>query len=103
MPATTPPPRTPPRRGAPPTRTERVSGEGDRPRARARGDFPDENGRTRSRAAKALLLATMRRVTIDRDWTTEGDTCIALLRDLIRVPSVNRGTRDEGDGNERPA
>ncbi len=37
------------------------------------------------------------------DWTTEGDTCIALLQDLIRVPSVNRGTRDEGDGNERLA
>jgi len=34
------------------------------------------------------------------DWDTEGDTCIALLRDLIRVPSVNRGTRDKGDGNE---
>ena len=37
------------------------------------------------------------------DWNTEGDTCIELLRDLIRVPSVNRGTRDEGDGNERLA
>ena len=37
------------------------------------------------------------------DWNTEGDTCVALLRDLIRIPTVNRGTRDEGDGNERPA
>jgi acetylornithine deacetylase/succinyl-diaminopimelate desuccinylase-like protein len=37
------------------------------------------------------------------DWNTEGDACVALLRDLIRVPTVNRGTRDEGDGNERPA
>ena len=39
-------------------------------------------------------------MTTATDWSTEGDTCIALLRDLIRVPSVNRGTRDEGDGNE---
>jgi acetylornithine deacetylase/succinyl-diaminopimelate desuccinylase-like protein len=37
------------------------------------------------------------------EWSTEGDACIALLRDLIRIPTVNRGTRDEGDGNERPA
>src|SRR6186997_2277528 len=37
------------------------------------------------------------------DWSKEGDTCVALLRDLIRIPTVNRGTRDEGDGNERPA
>jgi acetylornithine deacetylase/succinyl-diaminopimelate desuccinylase-like protein len=37
------------------------------------------------------------------DWNAEGDTCVALLRDLIRVPSVNRGTRDDGDGNEKPA
>lgn len=36
------------------------------------------------------------------DWKVEGDTCVALLRDLIRVPSVNRGTGEEGDGNERP-
>ncbi len=35
------------------------------------------------------------------DWKTEGDTCVALLRDLIRAPTVNRGTRDPGDGNER--
>lgn len=37
------------------------------------------------------------------DWNAEGDICVALLRDLIRVPSVNRGTRDDGDGNEKPA
>ena len=37
------------------------------------------------------------------DWASEGSTCVALLRDLIRIPTVNRGTRDEGDGNERPA
>ena len=37
------------------------------------------------------------------DWSSEGDTCISLLQDLIRIPTVNRGTRDEGDGNERPA
>lgn len=37
------------------------------------------------------------------DWSAEGDTCVALLGDLIRIPTVNRGTRDDGDGNERPA
>jgi len=37
------------------------------------------------------------------DWSAEGDRAVALLRDLIRIPTVNRGTRDEGDGNERPA
>ncbi|MBX3193290.1 MAG: hypothetical protein KF819_40280, partial [Labilithrix sp.] len=37
------------------------------------------------------------------DWSAEGRTCIDLLRDLIRIPTINRGTRDEGDGNERPA
>ena len=26
------------------------------------------------------------------NWETEGDTCVELLRDLIRIPSVNRGT-----------
>lgn len=44
----------------------------------------------------------MRRVSA-HDWSIEGDACVALLRELIRVPTVNRGTRDEGDGNERPA
>jgi acetylornithine deacetylase/succinyl-diaminopimelate desuccinylase-like protein len=37
------------------------------------------------------------------DWASEGDRCIALLRDLIRIPTVNRGTGEDGDGNERPA
>jgi len=37
------------------------------------------------------------------DWTSEGDSCIGLLRELIRVPTVNRGTREPGDGNEGPA
>jgi acetylornithine deacetylase/succinyl-diaminopimelate desuccinylase-like protein len=37
------------------------------------------------------------------DWTAEGDACVSLLQELIRIPTVNRGTRDEGDGNERPA
>ena len=45
----------------------------------------------------------MLRAVTTMDWNGEGDTCIALLRDLIRIPTVNRGTRDEGDGNERPA
>lgn len=30
-------------------------------------------------------------------------TCLTLLQELVRIPTVNRGTRDEGDGNERPA
>ncbi|HEY8073879.1 MAG TPA: M20/M25/M40 family metallo-hydrolase [Labilithrix sp.] len=34
------------------------------------------------------------------DWNAEGDTCIALLRDLIRIPTVNRG---DGEGDERAA
>lgn len=37
------------------------------------------------------------------DWKTEGDRCVALLRDLIRIPTVNRGTGEGGDANERPA
>ena len=37
------------------------------------------------------------------DWDREGDACVALLADLIRIPTVNRGTREDGDGNERPA
>jgi acetylornithine deacetylase/succinyl-diaminopimelate desuccinylase-like protein len=31
------------------------------------------------------------------DWAAEGDTCVALLRDLLRIPTVNP------PGNERPA
>ncbi|MGO8999262.1 MAG: M20/M25/M40 family metallo-hydrolase [Polyangiaceae bacterium] len=37
------------------------------------------------------------------DWRAEGDRCIALLQDLLRIPTVNRGTNEPGDGNERPA
>jgi acetylornithine deacetylase/succinyl-diaminopimelate desuccinylase-like protein len=37
------------------------------------------------------------------DWKSEGDGCIALLQDLLRIPTVNRGTNEPGDGNERPA
>jgi acetylornithine deacetylase/succinyl-diaminopimelate desuccinylase-like protein len=33
----------------------------------------------------------------DIDWQGEGDACVALLRDLIRIPTVNP------PGNERPA
>src|ERR1700679_2669453 len=37
------------------------------------------------------------------DWEDEGDRCVALLQDLLRIPTVNRGTNEPGDGNERPA
>src|SRR5439155_16207007 len=37
------------------------------------------------------------------DWRAEGDKCVTLLRDLLRIPTVNRGTNEPGDGNERPA
>ncbi len=37
------------------------------------------------------------------DWRAEGDRCVALLQDLLRIPTVNRGTNEPGDGNERPA
>jgi acetylornithine deacetylase/succinyl-diaminopimelate desuccinylase-like protein len=33
----------------------------------------------------------------DIDWSQEGDACVALLRDLLRIPTVNP------PGNERPA
>lgn len=39
----------------------------------------------------------------DIDWAAEGDRCVSLLRDLIRIPTVNRGTGEGGDANERPA
>lgn len=43
-------------------------------------------------------------MTIAFDWKKEGDACVELLRDLIRIPTVNQGTGgDEGAGNERPA
>lgn len=35
------------------------------------------------------------------DWKTESDACVAILQDLIRIPSVNRGTGEGGDANER--
>jgi acetylornithine deacetylase/succinyl-diaminopimelate desuccinylase-like protein len=37
------------------------------------------------------------------DWATESARCIELLRDLIRIPTVNRGTGDAGDANETVA
>ncbi|MBX3259043.1 MAG: M20/M25/M40 family metallo-hydrolase [Labilithrix sp.] len=37
------------------------------------------------------------------DWKTEGAACVELLRDLIRIPTVNRGTGEAGDANERVA
>lgn len=37
------------------------------------------------------------------DWAAEGERCVALLRDLIRIPTVNRGTGEAGDANERRA
>jgi len=36
-------------------------------------------------------------------WPEEGEACVELLRELIRIPTVNHGTRADGDGNERPA
>jgi len=37
------------------------------------------------------------------DWDAEGDRCVALLASLLRIPTVNRGTGEEGDGGETPA
>ena len=37
------------------------------------------------------------------DWRAEGDRCVSLLQDSLRIPTVNRGTNEPGDGNERPA
>lgn len=45
----------------------------------------------------------MSAATSRKDWKAEGDACVALLQELIRIPTVNRGTREDGDGNERPA
>jgi acetylornithine deacetylase/succinyl-diaminopimelate desuccinylase-like protein len=36
------------------------------------------------------------------DWSREGDRCVSLLQDLLRIPSVNRGTNDATDGGETP-
>ncbi|HSQ63325.1 MAG TPA: M20/M25/M40 family metallo-hydrolase [Polyangiaceae bacterium] len=35
------------------------------------------------------------------DWAVEGDRCVALLQDLIRIPTVNHG--EDGGCKERPA
>ncbi len=37
------------------------------------------------------------------DLAAAGDECITLLRDLIRIPTVNRGPDGPTDGHERPA
>jgi acetylornithine deacetylase/succinyl-diaminopimelate desuccinylase-like protein len=37
------------------------------------------------------------------DWRTEGARCVGLLRDLIRIPTVNRGSGHAGDANETVA
>lgn len=37
------------------------------------------------------------------DWKKEGSICVELLRDLIRIPTVNKGSGDAGDANERVA
>ena len=37
------------------------------------------------------------------DWDAESKTCVQLLQDLLRIKTVNYGTRAPGDGNERPA
>jgi len=37
------------------------------------------------------------------DWTAEGDRCVGLLQDLIRIPTVNRGADTTTEGHERPA
>ena len=37
------------------------------------------------------------------DWDAETKKCVQLLQDLLRIPTVNLGTRAPGDGNERPA
>jgi acetylornithine deacetylase/succinyl-diaminopimelate desuccinylase-like protein len=39
----------------------------------------------------------------DFAWKAEGDRAVGLLRDLIRIPTVNRGTDSEDDGKEKPA
>ena len=35
------------------------------------------------------------------DWKAEGATCVSLLQDLVRIPSVNRGTGLSDDGGEK--
>jgi acetylornithine deacetylase/succinyl-diaminopimelate desuccinylase-like protein len=52
-----------------------------------------------------MTAATELPVTHDEaiDWNVEGERCVALLRELIKIPTVNRGTGDAGDANERRA
>jgi hypothetical protein len=39
-----------------------------------------------------MVGAATTSVTNDEiDWAVEGDRCVSLLQDLIRVPTVNRG------------
>jgi acetylornithine deacetylase/succinyl-diaminopimelate desuccinylase-like protein len=37
------------------------------------------------------------------DWSGEGDRCVRLLQELIRIPTVNRGADTTVEGHERPA
>jgi acetylornithine deacetylase/succinyl-diaminopimelate desuccinylase-like protein len=37
------------------------------------------------------------------DWPIEGDRCVRLLQELIRIPTVNRGDDGSTEGHERPA
>jgi hypothetical protein len=37
------------------------------------------------------------------DWSAESARCVALLQALLRIRTINRGTGEDGDGNERPA
>ena len=39
----------------------------------------------------------------DFDWQAEGDACVRLLQELIRIPTVNRGTGGDDDAKEKPA
>jgi acetylornithine deacetylase/succinyl-diaminopimelate desuccinylase-like protein len=41
--------------------------------------------------------------TTSIDWKAEGAVCVELLRDLIRIPTVNKGTGEAGDANETVA
>ncbi len=37
------------------------------------------------------------------DWSARGEQCVKLLQELLRIPTVNRGTEEPGDGNESVA
>lgn len=78
-------------------------------------DGPTRVARSQSRTVTTRTVALAnRRITplskagsvgamAQMDWSTEGETCVRLLQDLLRIPTVNRGTGETGDGNERPA